>query len=197
MALGLGLTTSALADDVRPWSGDIAVAYGRSVGQELNVGGLVGEVKKNLGARCAMGLRVGGMLGARMMDDSASGYAATPVLFKAEVFPSRARHRPYVGAGVGATFLSAGGVALDGSGLGTRAEAYGARGPLLTAMPELGIDLAGFRLGVQHSFLMGTPSTVGASLGLPLDAPVRGYDTPPLGTTTLQVGGHFGGPQRN
>jgi len=196
LTLGIGLAPPALAEEVRPWSGDIAATYGRSPGQELNVGGLVGEIKKNIGSRFAIGLRAGGLLGANLSDGSASGYAATPVLVKTEAFPTRARHRPYLGLGLGATFLSAGGVALDGSGLGTRADAYGARGPLFTVMPDLGVDLAGFRIGVQHSFVMGTPQHVSASLGLP---GVRAHrpDTPALGTTTLQLGGHFGGPQKN
>jgi hypothetical protein len=196
VTLALVMALPAHAADRTPWSGDLAMTYGRSVGQELNVGGLVGEIKKNLGARAALGLRAGGLLGADLSANRATGYAATPVLLKTDVFLSRARHRPFLGMGVGATFLRTGQVRVDGAGLGTRAEAYGARGPLLTVMPELGVDLAGCRIGLQHSFLIGTPGASGASFALDRGAQAGRYALPALGTTTVQLGGHFGAPAK-
>jgi len=194
--LGLGLAAPAVAaDDTTPWSGEVAATYGRNIGQGLNVGGLVGEVKKNIGGQFALGGRFGGLLGANMSDGGATGYAATPVLVKAEAFPSQARRRPFIGVGLGATFFSAGGVAVAGEGFGTEAAAYGAQGPLFTAMPEIGLDLGGLRIAVQHSFLMGSASSVGASLAVPVGTEISQYDYPSLGTTTFQIGGHFGGPK--
>ncbi len=193
--LGLGISASAAADDTAPWSGDLAATYGRNIGQGLNVGGLVGEVKKNLGGQFALGLRVGGLLGVGVQDDGATGYAGTPVLLKTEGFLNKARRRPFLGFGFGGTFFSAGGVVMAGEGLGTSAAAYGAQGPLLTAMPEVGVDLGSLRLAVQHSFLFGSADSVAASVALQLDTPIAEYDYPSLGTTTFQLGGHFGGPR--
>lgn len=194
------LAPAAQAQEVPGWSGDIAFAYGRNFGQGLNVGGIVGEVKKNVHPQAAVGVRLGGILGVGVNTNqgSASAYSGSPLLLKGEGFLSESPTRPFVGLGAGVTFYGAAGVVGVVNGNQQSVQAYAARGPNFTLMPELGVDIGALRLAVSHGFLIGSNRAIQASIesdGQGGTNTTTEYETYGLGGTVFQIGGHFGGPK--
>ena len=191
------LLACAMAEEVPAWSGDLAITYGRNFGQQLNVGGVVGELKYNVHPQAAAGVRIGTTLGAGIDRDGVRGYIGLPLLVKVEGFPSVQTTRPFAGLGVGTTLFNAGGVVFAQDGFEASGAAYGVTGPLFTLLPELGVDLGAIRISLSHGFLVGSAKGIAASIEASAEGAEFSDDFayPGLGGTMLQVGVHLGGPK--
>jgi hypothetical protein len=199
--LSVATVTPARAGDTPRLSGDIAVTYGRNWGQHLNVAGLAGELKVNVIPQLSVGARVGGAIGAGVGADesggSAKAYAGMPLMLKGEVFPLASRTRPFVGLGVGVTRASGAGAVASVEETSAAASAYGVKGMMPTLMPEIGVDLGGFRIALQHSALLGSSGAVQQSLEAGAAGTTASTSRAPgLSGTTLQLGVHLGGPRK-
>lgn len=188
--LGLALAGPAQARDVPLFSGDVAFTYGRNWQQELNVAGIAGELKLNLLPYLAVGVRTGGALGGGLgREEGARGYAGLPLILKAEATPLATKVRPYVGLGLGVTRVAAGGAVVVLQTDVRNSRSWSITGPMPTLMPEVGIDLGGFRVALLHASLVGSSRATEQAIG-PGD-----YHAPNLSGTVLQLGAHFGGPK--
>ncbi|MEZ4241005.1 MAG: hypothetical protein R3F59_33570 [Myxococcota bacterium] len=200
-AIGLLVASpAASARDVSLFSGDLAFLYGRNWGQQLNVAGLAGELKLDLVPQLAIGVRAGGALGGgigvRGAERSARGYAGLPLLLKAEASPLSSRTRPYVGLAVGVTRAAGGGAMASIEQDAARTASWSVVGPMPTVMPEIGLDLGGFRMALVHASLVGSARAVEQSYEVTADgARTSARRAPGLSGTSLQVGVHFGGPK--
>jgi hypothetical protein len=197
--IGLGLCSMpALAEEVPKWSGDIGIAYGRNLGQGLNIAEGAFEVKANVHPQFAAGVRIGGTLGVSVGQGSAEAFAGLPLLLKGEGFLNDKPTRPFLGLGAGVTLTSAGGAFVAADNDSASATAYGVSGPIPTLMPELGVDLNGLRLSMQYRWLLGSANSVRASV----EAGTAGTGTtvddnvPGLSGLTLSLGAHIGGPKK-
>lgn len=199
----LFVPASALAGErVSLFSGDLAVTYGRNWSQELNVGGLVGELKVNVLPYASVGVRsggtVGGAIGQGAADASARAYVGVPVMLKVEGSPFVSRTRPFVGVGVGVTRAAGGGATAATTGATAEASSYTVNGAVPTLMPEVGVDLGALRVSLVHSALVGSAGmaegeTVSAGSG---GATTGSFAAPGLSGSALQVGLHLGGPKK-
>jgi hypothetical protein len=194
---------AALAGDreVSLFSGDLAFTYGRNWSQGLNVAGLVGELKVNVLPQLAVGVRTGGSIGGGVGagdgEGSARGYAGLPLMLKAEGTPFTSRTRPFVGLGVGVTRAAGGGAMAAVDGDSAESASWSVAGPMPTLMPEIGVDLGGFRISLVHSSLLGSSRAVEQSVEVgPSGASASSGDAPGLSGSALQVGVHFGGPRK-
>ena len=182
-------------------SSDFAFVYGRNVSQGLNVTGFALEIKKNIGTQLSVGGRLSGLIGVSLKANensaAAKAYSASPILLKGEYAFSENSKRPYVGLGLGPTFYGGAGAVVTAEGNATQSNAYASKGPALTVMPEIGYDLGRFRIALQHNLLLGSAISVSANVtaGTTGTSTSVDYKTPGMGSTTLQIGGHWGGPK--
>ena len=200
MLASLAAGPAAMAKDTPLVAGDIALVYGRNWGQQLNVAGLVGEVKINVHDHVSVGARLGGDLGVAIgASDTAAaarGYAGLPLMAKAEVFALPSRIRPFAGLGLGMTRAAGGGVVAAVGAANAQSSSYSVAGVMPTFMPEIGVDLGKFRIALHHAVLVGSSGAVKRALEVGADG-VRSENlrAPGLSGTRLQLGLHFGGPK--
>jgi hypothetical protein len=175
---------------------DVAFAYGRHIGQELNVAEVAGELKFQPIPYVAIGARAAVDLGFGFGERGARGFVGSPLALKVEATPLATPTRPFVGLAIGAAPLTAGGVLLaveDGEFVST---AWGIKGvkPMLT--PEIGVDVTALRLSVQYRTFLGAQEAIAASASAGADG-VSGDITsiaPGLSGVFVQLGVHLGGP---
>jgi hypothetical protein len=187
----------AFADELHA-SGDLAVAYGRNLGQELNVAALAGELKVHVDPRLAVGVRLASGIGLSLRESGARGYLGLPLQLKAEAFLDESRNRPFVGLGLGATPTTAAGVIVETDNANVKGLAWGVAGVIPTVMPEVGVALSGLRVALQYNLLLGSGKKAAASVQAGTAGVSADVDeaVPGLDGLMLQVGAHFGGPKK-
>jgi hypothetical protein len=181
------------------WAGslrsDVAFAYGRNLGQQLNVAAVVAEVKATPEPHLAVGVRLAGGVGVSLSGEGAKAYLGAPLLLKAEGSPLTGRNRPYLGLGLGVTPTVAAGAFVRTDRANVEAAGWAVRGVIPTLMPEIGVDLSGFRLAFVYHWMVGSAKEVAAGV----NAGTQGVTTstagevPGLDGIFVQGGFSFGG----
>jgi len=181
-------------------AGDIALMYGRNLAQGLNVGGFAFEVKGNVHPQISVGVRpffeIGAGGSATEDGAEANAFGAVGATAKGEFFLTESKVRPYGALGLGVASINGAGALAAADDDSAEASSWTASGIAPVIYPEVGLDLAKFRVALLYRAPIGAKGEGAvASVNDQGETTESIEDGPSLGGILLQIGLHFGGPK--